>query len=504
MREKKIIRRNGMKKKDGIISNKRMLSSKSKKVIFVCSMIGLIALAVLFSKKMLSCKEEVATFMGFRAVGDERIMTDSAQWGELNTHDPSIIKADGYYYVFSTDASYGNMHKLGIQIRKSKDLITWEYVGTAFQNFEEDCAEVIEYAKLDVSKHDGLWAPDVVYVDGVYRMYYSASTFGSSRSCIGLAESKKIEGPYVHKGIVYESQANAVTNPNAIDPAFIADREGNMYMSYGSFFGGIFIVPLEASTGFIKEGSEAIRIAGSRGASVEGSYIVYVKETDYYYLFVSYGSLSSDYNVRVSRAKEVTGPYEDINGNRMDQLALGNQEKIGTKIMGGYTFLSDPGVLPSKGYMAPGHNSVLMEDDAYYMVHHTRTYKLPHYWFYMNVRGMTFNRFGWPVVYPNRYHGETLEPILDAEGEYAVVEHLSDNNAKAHESRKAEFTDGLITGALNGSYRIYEDYKFELIVDEVIYDGVIIKQYDWERECEVMAFTVMSEDGACIWGSTQL
>lgn len=471
---------------------------------YIRSKIGIAGLVGLCSVILIACQKKGSGFEGFRNVGDETIIKDSKQWGELNTHDPSIIKVKDYYYTFSTDASYGNMHKLGIQIRKSKDLITWEYVGTAFENFEQDCSEVIEYAKLDVSKHEGLWAPDIVYVDGVYRLYYSASTFGSSRSCIGLAESKKIEGPYVHKGIVYESQANAVTKPNAIDPSIVEDKEGNMYMSFGSFFGGIFILPLENSTGFIKEGAKEIKIAGGRGSSIEGPYIIYSEETNYYYLFVSYGSLSSDYNVRVGRAKEVTGPYEDANGNSLDNLAIGNEEKIGTKIMGGYTFLSDPGVVQSKGYMAPGHNSVLKENGAYYMIHHTRTYALPHYWFYMNVRGMSFNKFGWPVIYPNRYYGEELEDILNIEGSYAIIEHFSDSNDKAHKSKRVELLDGKITGALTGSYQIYDDYKIEIIIDGSLYDGVILKQYDWEREREVIAFTIMNEEGKCIWGSTQL
>lgn len=449
------------------------------------------------------CGEKELPYEGFRPVGDKNIMMDTSQWGELNTHDPSIIKEKDTYYVFSTDASYGNVHEDGIQIRKSKDLITWEYVGTAFDNFEEDCAEAISWAKLDVSQHEGLWAPDIVKVGNTYRLYYSASTFGSTRSCIGLAESKNIEGPYIHKGIVYQSEENASVKPNAIDPAIITDKEGNSYMSYGSFFGGIFIAMLEEGTGMLKEGVEPVRIAGSRGAGVEGSCITYAEETGYYYLFVSYGSLSSDYNVRVGRSKVVTGPYQDANGNRMDSLGAGNEEKIGTKILGGYQFAAEAGTPQSKGYMAPGHNSVLKDNDSYYMIHHTRTYSLPDYWFYMNIRGMSFNRFAWPVVYPNRYHGETLEAAWHIEGMYGLVEHLSDNNGQAHQSQKVTLQDGKITGDITGTYILYEKYRIEMIVAGKLYDGIVINGYDWEREKETVSVTVMSEDGRCIWLNAQ-
>lgn len=464
---------------------------------------GLIACALLVSVACVGCQSKEPSSVGFRKMGDESIMFEQSQWGELNTHDPAIIKDGDSYYVFSTDASYGDVHKRGVQIRKSKDLITWEYVGTAFKDFERDCEEAIEWAKLDPQK-DGLWAPDIIKVGNKYRLYYSASTFGSTRSCIGLAESKKIEGPYEHKGIVYKSEANAVNNPNAIDPAFIKDKEGKMYMAYGSFFGGIFLGLLDEETGMLDDSFEPIRIAGSRGAAVEGSYIEYVQETDYYYLFVSYGSLSSDYNIRVGRSREVTGPYIDAQGNRMDTLGVGNEDQIGTKLMGGYFFASDPGSVQTKGYMAPGHNSILNDNGTYYIAHHTRTYELPNYWFGMNIRGITFNRFKWPVVYPNRYFGEKLEKVESIDGEYGLIQHLSDNNKEAHRSIPVIFKDNQITGDVTGEYKLYDEYRIEITIEGVVYDGVVIKQYDWEREQEVMAFTAMSEKGQAIWGCTQL
>lgn len=438
-------------------------------------------------------------------MGDESVIRDSSLWGELNTHDPSIFKDNDIYYAFSTDASYGNMHKTGVQIRKSADMITWQYVGAAFENFESDCAEAIQHAKIDVSKNEGLWAPDILKINGVYRLYFSASTFGSSRSCIALAEADNPEGPYTYRGIVLKTEANALTDPNAIDPAFIYDKDGGLFMSYGSFFGGIFIDEIDVETGFLKKDAEdPVRIAGSRGAAVEGSYIVYIPESDYYYMFVSYGSLSSNYNIRVGRSKNVTGPYLDANGMDMASLGLGNEERVGTKLMGGYTFLSDPGVTPSKGYMGPGHNSALIDGSDYFIVHHTRTYKLPEYWFAMNIRRFCINRFGWPVAAPNRYYGETMESVALPNGSYAFIEHLSDSNKDSHSSKKIELKDGRITGAVTGTYGMYEDYKIELTIDGVLYDGVVMKQYDWERQAEVFAFTAMSETGLCIWGCTQL
>lgn len=473
------------------------LKKQLKKVCFCLSA------ALLFSACAQNTQKTASSYKDFKKVGNEQIMFDNKEWGELNTHDPSVVKDGNSYYVFSTDASYGDAHGLGIQIRKSDDLISWEYVGTAFENFEEDCAEAIKYAKLDVSKHQGLWAPDVAKVGGKYRMYYSASTFGSSRSCIGLAEADKITGPYKDKGIVIKSEVNAVTMPNSIDPAFITDKNGDMYMSYGSFFGGIFITKL-GEDGFVEEGFEPIRIAGSRHAAIEGSYIVYIPQSDYYYLFVSYGSLSSDYNIRVARSKEVTGPYIDANGKEMTLLGGGNGESVGTKLMGGYTFTADPGVPATKGFMAPGHNSALIDGEDYFIVHHVRTYTLPDYWFYMNVRRFSLNKYGWPVIAPNRYTGEKIAAVEFEEGDYGFIQHLSDSNAQSHSSEIITMEGGSIQGAVSGTYTLYDDYKIQLEIDGTEYDGVLLRQYDWEREREVMSFTAMSETGLTVWGSTQL
>ncbi len=449
------------------------------------------------------------TYTGFRPIGDETLMMDPSLWGELNTHDPSIFKDGDTYYAFSTDASYGDVHKPGVQIRKSKDLITWQYVGAAFSDYGKDCAAAIAHAKLDPAKKQGLWAPDVVKVGDTYRLYYSASTFGSSRSCIGLAESKSIEGPYVDKGIVVESEVNAVSGPNCIDPALIEDGSGRVYMSYGSFSGGIFMTELDPATGFLKDSAvKPVRIAGSRGARVEGSYLLYIKEEGkdegWFYLFVSYGSLSKDYNIRVGRSRSATGPYLDANGKDMAALGAGNEGKVGTKLLGGYQFLTDAGVTQSKGFMAPGHNSALVDGDRYFLVHHVRTYSLPDYWFTMHVRAFYLNRFEWPVVAPNRYHGESATAIVLPDGEYGLVAHGTDSNAQAHKSRKVTLAGGEVTGAVEGTYEVYDGYRITLTLDGTVYDGVVLNQYDGERKRDIISFTAMSENGLCVWGNTQI
>ena len=139
----------------------------------------------------------------FRDLGKKELITRPEEWGAINAHDPSLVKGDdGRWYVFSTDASAGDIHKCGVQVRASDDLVRWEYLGTAFDDYETQCAEEIAAAGLDPAKHQGLWAPEAVKAGDKWRLYYSASTFGSTRSAIGMAESDSITGPWEDKGIV--------------------------------------------------------------------------------------------------------------------------------------------------------------------------------------------------------------------------------------------------------------------------------------------------------------
>lgn len=451
---------------------------------------------------MLICTNAAAE--SFVRFGDTTVSGVPARWAELNAHDPAIFKDGDRYYAFSTDASLGDIHRCGVQVRASDDLISWRYVGTAFADFKNDCIAAIDHSKLDLSKHNGLWAPDVVKVGDTYRMYYSASTFGSSRSCIGLAQADKPEGPYTDMGIVIKSDAGALNGANCIDPALIVDKRGDMYMAYGSFFGGIFIVRLGAD-GFIPKGETPVRIAGTRGSSIEGSYIVYLPETDYYYLFVSYGSLSSDYNIRVARSKELTGPYLDAQGRDMNTYATVNAPRVGTKLLGGLKFIWNKPNSPELGMMAPGHCSVLNDGGSLFLVHHARAYGVPSYWFGMQIRRMALNKHGWPVVLPMRYTGEAFGAVDEAQiaGDYAVIEQKSDSNKQPHESVTITLKDGRITGAHEGEYRIYDGYHMSLTLDETEYDGVIVKQREALQGFDGFGFSVLSEEGLSVLGFTQ-
>ena len=109
----------------------------------------------------------------------------------FEAHDPSMMKdpVSGWYYSYATDATIVSRYLQGIPIRKSKNLVDFEYVGIALS--ETSILEARDNGEYPNT--EGFWAPYVEYVEGEYRMYYSATkAFGSSESKIWLAKRYKV------------------------------------------------------------------------------------------------------------------------------------------------------------------------------------------------------------------------------------------------------------------------------------------------------------------------
>lgn len=289
----------------------------------------------------------------------------------LGTHDPTIIfnEETQRYYMFSTDTTLNGEMTLGTQIRVSEDMKHWTYLKTALDGIPKS---VFAY-----TNPSNLWAPDVIQYEEEYRMYYSASIFGTNESCINLASAKTLEGPWLDQGLVIKTHPND-DSQNAIDAQVFLDKNNNMWMVYGSFFSGIYLVQLDKETGLVQSKGDIGQCIARRPSNVEGAiegpYIYYNEIADMYYLFTSYDFLGDSYNIRVARSHHVLGPYIDINGLSM----FGNEEqahKNGTKILGSYNFEDE------EMWTSIGHNSIFSHQDKQYLVAHTRmnnkTY--PHY-----------------------------------------------------------------------------------------------------------------------------
>ena len=241
--------------------------------------------------------------------------------------DPSVIRGeDDYFYLYATE----NIRNL--PIHRSKNLVDWEYVGTAFTND----------TRPDFEPKGGLWAPDINKIGDKYVLYYSMSVWGGEWTCgIGCATADKPEGPFKDHGKMFRS--NEINVQNSIDPFYIEDG-GKKYLFWGSFR-GIYGIELSDNGLSIKKGAKLRQVAGT---AYEGTYIH--KKDGYYYFFASIGTccegLKSTYTTVVGRSKKLFGPYVDKSGKKM----LDNHHEVL--------------IHKNDAFVGTGHNSEIVTDKA--------------------------------------------------------------------------------------------------------------------------------------------
>lgn len=241
--------------------------------------------------------------------------------------DPSIIKGeDGYFYLYATEDIRN------LPIHRSKDLVNWEFVGTAFT----------DATRPDFEPEGGIWAPDINKIGDKYVLYYSMSVWGGEWTCgIGCAVSDRPEGPFKDCGMMFRS--NGIKVQNSIDPFYIEDN-GHKYLFWGSFR-GIYAIELSEDGLSLKSGSSPVQIAGT---AYEGTYIH--KRGGYYYMFASIGSccegLKSTYTTVVGRSTSLFGPYLDKKGQSM----MDNHHEIL--------------IHKNDSFVGTGHNSEIVSDSA--------------------------------------------------------------------------------------------------------------------------------------------
>jgi arabinan endo-1,5-alpha-L-arabinosidase len=429
------------------------------------------------------------------AMYDRKNIHNEHEWRISNSHDPAIFKDGDTYYVFGTDVKVNGVPKPGITVRSSKDLIDWQWVGYALGGVP---AEAEAW-----SKAEGLWAPDVVKLGNTYYLYYSASTFGSRQSFIGVATSKSITGPWVDQGEVIKTEV--FDDFNAIDPNIVQDAQGNLWMAYGSFFGGIQISRLNPETGKLQNPEDSVVIARRDpivyDGAIEGPYIIYHPEFQKYYLFASYDSLFSSYNVRVGRSDSITGPYVDVKGQRLDDMDMERSPFIGNKLIGSYRFQN------GEGWLYPGHNSILNDaENGHYMVHHARG-EVDSNWMYLHVRKLVWTEDGWPVVSPERYAGEKEQPI-PKDAIPGTWEWISFDKTKGDLISSSSYKL-LAGGKIEGTEHKW-DWKQPNFVHMVLKDegaektetvqAKVLPAWDWERSQPTLVITGMNSEGEAVWG----
>lgn len=496
--------------------------------------------------------------------------------GTVSVHDPSIITtedAEGktVYYIFGSHLAFA----------KSYDLKKWETlknnICTDYENLFKVGAEWAKigeagYSLVPPDAASNIWAPDVIWnedmkkwcmymtingnswnsticlltadsLDGDWKyidtVIYSGFTDKEYGHDYTLTDYQKVTGETTladrYKKAPYSARGNETTTwsdtygAHAIDPCVRYDEEGKLWMSYGSWSGGIYMIELDKKTGLrdlthkyetVANQSDAymgIQIAGGNGVSGEAPYIR--KIGDYYYLFVSYGGLTATggYNVRVFRSKNITGPYEDSRGTSAifsSNTGSNTQGKVGNRLMAYYQWSWS-----NFGEIAQGHNSAFVDKDGKaYIIYHTRStnYGEEHK---VRTHQLFQNENGWLVEAPFAYNDETISPegysTEEIAGTYEIIFHEATILGEKEPNTGTDITlhtDGTVTCAtnknLNGTWRETEgSYYMEIKLGSTVFHGVFTTGTVEGTSDKTLCFTALgdqSEDtdyqGIYVWG----
>jgi len=475
-----------------------------------------------------------------------------AQWNLANVHDPSVMLADdGYYYMYQTDASYGNSYSGHGHFfcRRSKNLVDWEFLGATMQHvpswIQPKLNEIRAAMGLGPSTANfnddnqfGYWAPCVRKVrSDLYRMYYVITMPGtldgdgtwSERCFIGLMETATPANvsSWVDKGYVItnysdrnlnfnvaaDNWGNCYYKYNAIDPSYIITENGEHWLIYGSWHSGFAAVQINAETGkTITElpmpwGAENEVAYGTRVFTRHPTYrwqgseapeVVY--RDGWYYLFAAYDGLDVPYNTRVVRSRNITGPYVGMNGT--DVTRGGEAYPIVTHP---YKFSDD------QGWVGISHCAIF--DDGKGNWFYASQQRFPADVPNINasnaimlggVRSIIWTEDGWPLVMPERY-GAVPQPAIAEEELIGAWEHIPVRYSSGNMCTSVNITlnaNHKVSGAyFNGSSWNYDAEKRILSIGtQKLY---LSREVDWEaspRKVTIVYAGYASGGTTTYWG----
>ena len=485
------------------------------------------------------------------------VWSNRFKWNLANVHDPSLVLADdGYYYMYQTDASYGNAHvgegqaRGHFYCRRSKDLVNWEFMGPTMHGvptwMKAKLNEIRKAMGLGTSTTDfrnqnqfGYWAPCVRRISkNLYRMYYVVTLPGtingagtwSERCFIGLMETKNPADidSWVDKGFVVTNYSDLELNYkvsatdyahcyfkyNAIDPSLIINEKGEHWLIYGSWHSGFAAMQLDPSTGkplhalgnpWGKENEASYgkfiytRQLGNRWQASEAPEVVY--HDGYYYIFIAYDELSVAYNTRVVRSKNIDGPYYDITGK--DVTNHGGDA---------YPILTHPYKFGNHhGWVGISHCAVFNDGKGNW--YYASQQRFPENYkgnansnalMLGGVRSIIWTSDGWPLVLPERYAGITQKAITETEllGDWQHI------NLAYHYKKQ----DASVAMTLGNDHKVKSGWKagkawtFDASKNVLTIDNerfYLRRELDWEANPrkETIVYVGLSKDGkTTYWG----
>jgi arabinan endo-1,5-alpha-L-arabinosidase len=298
-------------------------------------------------------------------------------------HDPSMIRQGDTYYYITGDFPLlppGNY----LPLRCSADRTDWRPCGHIFD-------QLPDWVRAAVPRAIGLWAPDISYFHGSYRVYYAASSLGSQQSVIGLATNTTLnpDDPsyrWVDHGLILQSRNG--DNFNAIDPNLFRDIDGKFWLTYGSYWSGIKQQQVNPVRGTLIPGSPTYSLAARLRVpdhSVEGASLI--RHGHYYYLFASIDRCC-EMPIERDNYKQVVGRGRSPHGPFIDQAGVSMRRG------GGNVLLETGG-----DWLAPGGGSVYVDERtgqaflAFHALKRSENGQL-----YLWIKPIEW-RDGWPLVH---------------------------------------------------------------------------------------------------------
>ena len=513
----------------------------------------------------------------------DKILTDESQLGtyrsdlaykRVGVHDPSVVRdpKTNRYYIFGSHCAWAWSDDLE-NWTEFKNNITEGDSGSANTIFADEIVWC-KQANSGYSVTGNLWAPDVIWdssyknsdgTTGAWLMYMSING-PNWNSTISLLTSDRLDGDWTYVGPVIQSGmskgygvtfdyekvtgettvnsrytenvsggGNPTLEAHAIDPCVLYDENGDLWMSYGSWSGGISMIKLDKETGrrdysmtYADTNNKAVdgvvsdpytgyKIAGGTAVSGEGSYIKRVG--DYYFLFLSYGGFAPNegYNMRVFRSKAITGPYIDVAGKdarHAVNTSAGNVTgSTGMRLMSYYKWN-----FADYGYTAQGHNSAAVDaaGDKAFVIYHNK-YDDGTAAHEVRVHQLLTNEDGWILSAPFEYAGETVETAGYGQnvftGDYGIMfqkQNVAHAQLRCTEEQRIKLEagtetatgySGKITGDYTGTWESKTDSPYiTLKIGNTTYKGVFCEGTFDETDVEAMTFTAVGDNQECLWG----
>lgn len=473
------------------------------------------------------------------------------KWNLANVHDPSVMLADdGYYYMYTTDAGFGNP-QVGhghFHARRSLDLVNWEYLGATMD--ETPPSWVLETAN-GYRETMGLepitnpqyfyWAPCVRKVsDNLYRMYYcigldnyiksgapvTAAFDGSwgERAFIGVMETANPSlNVWEDKGMVVcsssdkgadgwerasEGDWSAYFYFNAIDPSFVITPEGQHWLIYGSWHSGFAAVQLDPQTGKTLKalgnpwadspeglaengyGKKIWSYGDSRWQATEAPEVIY--HDGYYYLFMASQGLDVPYHTRVARSATIDGTYTTIDGNALNATVLTHP----------YKFSGD------HGWVGIGHCAIFSDKSGNWYYASQQRFPMdydewsPNAIMLGGVRSVQWLSNGWPVVMPERYAAVPQVEITEDEI-VGTWEHI-DLGYKYGEMKESSAMTFDADGSISDGIWKGGKWSYNAATNTLTANGVELKvqrECDWESSPRKHTLVYSGINGAkSYWG----